>query len=193
MAIMTMQEVKVGTSFLMEGQAFIALKSEFVKSGRNAAVMKMKIKNLLTDQVSEYVYKAADKVEAIDLELKPMQFSYIDGDNYVFMDSETYDQVEVPKSELREAANYMVDAMEIELAFYDGKAVDVRIPINVDREIIDTEPGIKGDTSGRSLKRAKINNVEGGFEIMVPLFCELGTKIKVDTRTGEYVERVKGA
>jgi elongation factor P len=191
MAIIVMQEVRPGTSFLLDGQAYIALKSEFVKSGRNAAVMKLKIKNLLTDQLIESVYKAADKVETIDLELRPMQFSYIDGSNYVFMDQESFEQAEVPVEELREAANYIVDGMELEIAFYENKAVDVRIPINVEREIIETEPGVKGDTTGRTLKRAKVNNVGSGFEIMVPLFCDVGTKIKIDTRTGEYVERVK--
>lgn len=191
MAILTMQEIKVGTAFLLDGQAYTTLRTEFVKSGRNAAVMKMKIKNLLTGQALESVYKAADKVETIDLELRPMQFSYLDGKNYVFIDSETFEQFEVPKDELGDNANYIVDGMEIEIAFYENQAVDVRLPTNVDREVIETEPGIKGDTSGRSMKRAKVNNVEGGFEVMVPLFCEIGTKIKIDTRDGSYLERVK--
>lgn len=186
-----MQEVRAGTAFLLDGQAYITLKSEFTKSGRNAAVMKVKIKNLLSNQIIESVYKAADKVETIELELRPMQFSYLDGENFVFMDGESFEQIEVPQGDLGDNANYIVDGIEIEMAFYEGKAVDVRIPINVEREIIETEPGIKGDTSGRSLKRAKVNSVTGGFEIMVPLFCDMGTKIKIDTRSGEYVERVK--
>jgi elongation factor P len=187
MGIIVMQDIKVGTSFLLDGQPFICLKSEFSKSGRNAAVMKLKIKNLFNAQIIESVYKAADKVESIDLDLRPMQFSYIDGDNYVFMDNESYDQVEVPKNELGDAVNYLIDNMELEIAFYEGRAVDVRLPITVERIIKETEPGLKGDTSGRSMKRATI---ETGYEIMVPLFCEIGTRIKIDTRTGEYLERV---
>lgn len=188
MGIIVMQDIKPGVSFILDGQPFIALKSEFSKSGRNAAVMKLKIRNLFTGQIIESVYKAADKVEEIVLDLRPMQFSYIEGETYIFMDNETFDQVEVSKTDLGTSVNYIIDNMEMEIGFYEDRAVDVRIPITVERTIIETEPGLKGDTTGRSLKRAKI---ETGYELMVPLFCENGTKIKIDTRTGEYLERVK--
>ncbi len=188
MGIIVMQEIKPGVSFILDGQPFIALKSEFSKSGRNAAVMKLKIRNLFNGQIIESVYKAADKVEEIVLDLRPMQFSYQEGNNYIFMDNETFDQVEVSKEDLGTAVNYIVDNMEFEIGFYEGRAVDVRLPITVERVITETEPGLKGDTTGRTLKRAKI---ETGYELMVPLFCENGTKIKIDTRNGEYLERVK--
>lgn len=183
-----MQDVRVGTAFVMNEVGYVALKSEFSKSGRNVAVMKLKLKNLLTNQISEGVYKAADKVEEINLELKPMQYSYNDGSDYIFMDMESYDQVEIPSEQLGEAIYFLEDSMEIEIAFYQQRAVTVKLPINIIREITETEPGIKGDTTGKSLKRAKIAS---GYELMVPLFCEIGTKIKIDTRDGSYVERVK--
>ncbi|MGL4524140.1 MAG: elongation factor P [Spirochaetia bacterium] len=186
--MIVMQEIKPGVSFILDGQPFLTLKSEFSKSGRNAAVMKLKIRNLLNGQIIESVYKAADKVEEIVLDLRPMQFSYKEGNAYIFMDNETFDQVEVIESDLGDVVNYLVDNMEMEIGFYENRAVDVRIPMSVERTIIETEPGLKGDTSGRSLKRAKI---ETGYELMVPLFCEIGTKIKIDTRSGEYQERVK--
>ncbi|WDI36921.1 elongation factor P [Entomospira culicis] len=188
MGIIVMQEVRIGTAFTMDGNGYVTLKSEFSKSGRNAAVMKLKIRNLLTGQISEGVYKAADKVEEINLDLRPMQYSYNDGNDYVFMDMESYDQVEIPVEQLGDAVYFLEDNMEIEIAFYEGRAVTVKLPINIVREITETEPGIKGDTSGKSLKRAKIAS---GYELMVPLFCEIGTKIKIDTRDGSYVERVK--
>ncbi len=188
MGIIVMQDVKVGTAFVLDGQGYVTLRSEFSKSGRNSAVMKLKIRNLLTNQNTEGVYKAADKVEELDLEMRTMQFSYIDGDDYIFMDTESFEQVEVPKEQLGDAPFYLEDNMEIDIAFYQGQAVTVRLPINIVRFITETEPGLKGDTTGKSMKRAKIAS---GYEVMVPLFCEIGTKIKIDTRDGSYVERVK--
>jgi len=119
-----------------------------------------------------------------------MSLSYIDGDTYVFMDNETYEQVELPKDDLGDAPNYMTpeDQLQCEISFYEGRAVGVKLPIAVEREIKYCEPGVKGDTSGKSSKPATLDT---GYEIMVPIFCDIGTRIKVDTRDGSYMERVK--
>jgi elongation factor P len=148
----------------------------------------MKFKNLLTDSPSENIFKADDKFEIVTLERKEVTYSYFADPMYVFMDAE-YNQYEVEKESMGDAVNYIEDGMPCEVVFYNGKAISVEMPNSVVREVIYTEPAVRGDTSGKVLKPAKIST---GFELPVPLFCEIGDKIEIDTRTGEYRARVKG-
>ena len=149
--------------------------------------MKMKLKNLLTGGGAEVVYKADEKLENVILERKEATYSYFADPMYVFMDSE-YNQLEVEKDNMGEALNYLEDGLPCEIVFYDDKPISVTLPNSVVREIT-TEPAVRGDTSGKVLKPAKIGT---GFVVNVPLFCESGDKIEIDTRTGEYRNRVKG-
>ena len=165
----------------------VVQKAEYNKSGRNAAVVKLKFKNLLTASGSESVYKADEKFEVVVLEHKTCTYSYFADPMYVFMDSE-YNQYEVEAESMGDALNYLEEGMEVEVVFYDGRAISVELPNSVVREIIYTEPAVRGDTSGKVLKPARINSE---FEIAVPLFCEIGDKIEIDTRTNEYRNRVK--
>ena len=165
----------------------VILKAEYNKSGRNAAVVKMKMKNLLTDAPQESIYRADDKFETIVLERKEATYSYFADPMYVFMDAE-YNQFEVEKENLGDAVNYIEDNMPAEVVFYNGKAISVELPTTVVREVIYTEPAVKGDTSGKVLKPARIAT---GYEIQVPAFVGTGDKIEIDTRTGEYRSRVK--
>jgi len=151
-------------------------------------VVKMKFKNLLTDSPSENIFKADDKFEIVLLERKEVAYSYFADPMYVFMDAD-YNQYEVEKESMGDAVNYLEDGMPCEVVFYNGKAISVEMPNSVVREVIYTEPAVRGDTSGKVLKPAKIST---GFELPVPLFCEIGDKIEIDTRTGEYRARVKG-
>ena len=182
----TAQELRAGNVFMVGNDAMVVLKTEYSKSGRNASVVKMKMKNLLTGAPSETVYRADDKFDTVQLDRKEVTYSYFADPMYVFMDAE-YNQYEVEAENMGDALNYLEDGMTAEVVFYDGKAISVELPTIVVREVTWTEPAVKGDTSGKVLKPAKIAT---GFEVAIPLFVDQGDKIEVDTRTGEYRKRV---
>jgi elongation factor P len=184
----TAQEVRVGNVIMVGQDPLVVLKAEFNKSGRNASVVKMKLRNILSGSTSETVYRADEKFDMVQLERKEVTYSYYADPSYVFMDAE-FNQFEVDKENMGDALNYLEDGMEAEVVLYNGRAISVEIPQTVVREITYTEPAVKGDTSGKVLKSAKLNT---GFEVSVPLFCATGDKIEVDTRTGEYRSRTKG-
>lgn len=181
------QELRVGNVIMAGNAPLVVLKTEYNKSGRNAAVVKMKCKNLLTDAPSETVYRADDKFEVIILDRKEVTYSYFADPMYVFMDAD-YNQYEVEAENMGDALNYLEADMACEVVFYHNKAISVELPNSVVREITYTEPAVKGDTSGKVMKPARIAT---GFTLMVPLFCEIGDKIEIDTRTGEYKSRIK--
>ena len=182
----TAQEVRVGNVIMVAGTPLVVVKAEYNKSGRNTAVVKMKLKNLLTDAPSEAVYGAADKFELVVLEKKEVSYSYFANPTYVFMDAD-YNQYDVDAEYMVDVLPYLEDGMACDLRFYNEKAISVELPTTVVREIFYTEPAVKGDTSGKVMKPAKLAT---GFEVSVPLFCSTGDKIEVDTRNGEYRNRV---
>ncbi len=184
----TAQEVRVGNVIMVGQDPLVVLKAEFNKSGRNASVVKMKLRNIVSGSTSETVYRADEKFDMVTLERKDVTYSYYADPSYVFMDAE-FNQYEVDKENLGDALNYLEDGMQVETVIYDGKPISVEIPQTVVREIAYTEPAVRGDTSGKVLKPAKLHT---GFEVPVPLFCATGDKIEVDTRTGEYRSRTKG-
>ncbi|MDP3872363.1 MAG: elongation factor P [Pseudomonadota bacterium] len=183
----TAQELRAGNVVKIGNEAMVVLKADYNKSGRNSAVVKLKMKNLLTGSGQETVYKADDKFDVVILERREVTYSYFADPMYTFMDGD-YNQYEVDAENMGDALNYVEDGMACEVVFYEGRAISVELPNSVVREITYTEPGVKGDTSGKVLKPARINT---GFEVSVPLFCEIGDKIEIDTRTGEYKNRVK--
>ena len=183
----TAMELRVGNVIMIGNDPLVVQKTEYNKSGRNSAVVKMKFKNLLTEAPSETVYKADDKFEVVVLEKKDVTYSYFADPMYVFMDEE-YNQFEVEAENMTDALNFLEDGMQCEVVFYNGKAISVDLPNSVVREITYTEPAVKGDTSGKVMKPARIST---GFELPVPLFCATGDKIEIDTRTLEYKNRVK--
>ncbi len=182
----TAQELRVGNVIMVGNDPLVVQRAEFNKSGRNASVMKMKLKNLLTGSTTETVYRADEKFDVVVLERRDCTYSYFADPMYVFMDAE-YNQYEVEKDNMGDALNFLDDGLQCEVVFYQGKAISVEMPASVVREIIYTEPAVRGDTSGKVLKPAKINT---GYEVSVPLFCATGDKIEIDTRTGEYKRRV---
>jgi len=181
------QELRTGNVVMVGADPLVVQKAEYNKSGRNAAVVKFKFRNLLTGTNSEAVYKADDKFEQVLPERKECTYSYFADPMYVFMDAD-YNQYEVEAESMGDALNYIEDGMQMDVVFYEGKALSVEMPNSVVREVIYTEPAIKGDTSGKVLKPAKINT---GFIVPVPIFVATGDKIEIDTRTGEYKNRVK--
>ncbi len=183
----TAQEIRVGNVVMVAGEPMVVLKTEYTKSGRNASVCKMKMKNLLTEAGLESVYRSDDKFDVVTLDRKEATYSYFADPLYVFMDTD-YNQYEVEGENLGDAINYLEDGMACEIVFYNEKAISVDLPTTVVREVVYTEPAVKGDTSGKVLKPAKIAT---GFLISVPLFVAQGDKIEIDTRTGEYKSRTK--
>lgn len=181
------QELRAGQVIMVGTEAMVILKAEFNKSGRNSAVVKMKMKNLLNGQGMETVYRADDKFEQVLLETKEVTYSYFADPMYVFMDQE-YNQFEVEAENMTEALKYLVDGMECSVVFYNERPISVDLPTVVVRKVIYTEPAARGDTSGKVLKPAKI---ETGFELMVPAFVDEGDRIEIDTRTDEYRSRAK--
>lgn len=180
------QEIRAGNVIMLGKDPMVVQKAEFSKSGRNASVVKMKMRNLLTGSPSESVYRADEKFDVVNLERKDVTFSYFSDPLYVFMDEE-FNQHEVEKDNLGDALNYLEEGMPCEIVLYQERAISVEIPQSVERDIEYTEPAVRGDTSGKVLKPAKLKT---GFIVQVPLFCATGDKIEIDSRTGEYRRRV---
>ena len=183
----TAQELRAGNVFMVGSEPMVVQKSEYNKSGRNSAVVKMKLKSLLTGAATESVYKADEKFDVVVLDRKQCNYSYFADPMYVFMDQE-FEQYEIEAENMGDALNYIVDGMEdiCEVTFYNGKAISVEMPTMVVREVEYTEPAVKGDTSGKVMKPARL---VGGAEISVPAFVENGDKIEIDTRTNEFRKR----
>jgi elongation factor P len=181
----TAQELRAGNVVMVNDQPLVVQKAEYSRSGRSGSVVKMKFKNLLTEAPSEAVYKADDKFDNIVLDRKECSYSYYADPMYVFMD-EDFNQYEVEKDNLGDAINYIEDGMNCEVVFYNDKAISVELPNTVVREVIYTEPAVRGDTSGKVMKPAKINT---GYELPVAAFIEIGDKIEIDTRTNEFKKR----
>ncbi len=181
----TAQELRAGNVIMVSGEPMVILKAEYSRSGRNGSVVKMKMKNLLTESAKETVYAADDKFDQIILDRKDCTYSYFADPMYVFMDEE-YNQYEIEAESMGDSINYIEDSMPCEVVFYNEKAISVELPTTIVREITYTEPAARGDTSGKVMKPAKINT---GFEFQVPAFIEIGDKVEIDTRTNEFRKR----
>ena len=180
------QELRAGNVVMIGKDPMVVQKAEFSKSGRNSSVVKMKLKNLLNGSGTESVYRADDKFETVNLDRKECTYSYFADPLYVFMDSE-YNQYEIEADNLGDALNYLDDGMPLEVVFYEGKAISVEMPTTVVREVEYTEPAVRGDTSGKVMKPARIKPT--GFELPVAAFVDIGDMIEIDTRTNEFKRR----
>ena len=188
--MLSTNEIKVGTAFMFEGSPFIVQKMLGQKAGRQGITVKLRVKNIVTGGTQDLGLDAGEKFDDVDLVEKNVKLSYIDGDDFHFMDQETYEDVMLSKEDLGDNAGYISpdDDYDVTITYYEGKPVGVKLPINVVRVITYCEPGIKGDTSGKSLKPATLAT---GMEVRVPLFCNTDDKIIIDTRDGSFVERAK--
>ena len=182
------QELRAGNVIMVGKDPLVVLKTEYSKGGRNAAVVKMKMKNLLTGSGTESVFKADEKFDILMLDRKDVTYSYFADPLYVWMDAE-YNQFEIEGEMMGDAMNYLEEGMPANVVFYEGKAISVELPTMLVREIEYTEPAVKGDTSGKVMKPARLKPT--GYEIPVPAFVEIGDKVEIDTRTHEYRNRVK--
>lgn len=185
----TAQEFRTGQVLNLEGKAWVILRTEFNKSGRSSAVVKMKLKNLLTGASQEPVFKADDKIEPVILEKKDVTYSYYADPHYVFMDEE-YNPIEVEAENLGDMINYIVDGMTdvCNAVFYEGKPISIELPTTIVRTVVYTEPAARGDTSGKVMKLGRLEN---GYELQVAAFIDTGESIEIDSRTGEFKCRAK--
>ena len=187
MPAITTNDLKNGITLELDGVLFQVVEFQHVKPGKGGAFVRSKIRNLRNGAVIDRTFNAGVRVEQAILDRKDMQFLYRDGDEYVFMDLESYDQQNVSPVALGDAADYMVENSVAIIAFYNGEIVTVEIPASVELTIADTEPGIQGDRVSGARKPATL---ETGKVIQVPLFVNVGDKVKVDTRSGDYITRV---
>lgn len=180
-------EFRNGTTFEMDSQVFKIVEFQHVKPGKGAAFVRTKLKNVMTGAVLERTFNPTEKVQEAQIERKDMQYLYSDGEMYYFMDNETYEQLPLGKDDLGDTLNYLTDNMMVKVVSYKGKVFGVEPPIFVELEVTYTEPGFKGDTSTGATKPATLQT---GYVLNVPLFVNIGDKVRIDTRTGEYMERV---
>jgi elongation factor P len=179
-------DIKNGLKIELDGQPFEVLDFLHSKSGRGGAHIKTKLKNLINGAVLEHTFRSGEKIGKPDLEIKDMQFLYKDGEHYVFMDLNSYEQVNVEKDSLGNKGNFLTEGQEVKVVIYQGRMIDLNLAASVVMEVVDTEPGVKGDTVSGATKPAKL---ESGLSISVPLFIDIGDRIKVDTRTNVYLGR----
>ena len=181
-------DFKNGMTLELDGTLFQIIEFQHVKPGKGGAFVRSKLRNVKTGAVTEKTFNAGVKVGLAIVERKDMQYLYGDGTDYVFMDLDTYEQVRVPRELMGDAANYLTEGGEAQVSTHDGVPISVDLPASLVLTIVKTDPGVKGDTRTGSLKPATL---ETGVVVNVPLFVEEGEKVKVDTRTGAYIERVK--
>ena len=187
--LMTSQ-LKVGTAFMYEGNPLIVQKMLGQRSGRAGMVTNLRVQNLVTKSTMDLGIDAGEKFDEVDLESHVTKLSYIDGDTYVFMDQESYEQFELPKDNLGDYAGYITpeDELDVKLTFYEGKPVGIDMPVQVTRTITYTEPGVKRASHATPLKP---QTLDPGIEVRDPLFISDGERIVIDTRDGSFVERAK--
>ena len=183
-----MSDLRKNLKILIDGDPYVVVEANFVKPGKGTAFTKCKIKNLITGAVLDRTWRSGEKVDLADTSNRKMQFLYQDGDHYIFMDNETYEQVPIEKDILGDDVNYLVDNTIVDVLFFNEKPVGVELPNFVEIQITECEPGVRGDTAQGASKPATLST---GAVVQVPLFIEEGEWLKIDTRTGQYVERVK--
>lgn len=182
----TTQDFRNGLKIEYQGEPYNIVEFQHVKPGKGGAFVRTKIKNLLTGRVIDPTFKSGDRVGKPDMDEKQMQYLYMDGEHYAFMDNSSYEQVLVDREALGEAANWLKENVNCEILFWNGRAISVLPPNFVVLKIVECEPGVRGDTAQGATKPAKL---ETGASVNVPLFVNEGEEIKIDTRTGQYVER----
>ena len=179
-------DIKNGMTIILDGNLCQIMEFQHVKPGKGSAFVRMKTKNLRTGAVVENSYNTNIKIERAHIDRMPMQYLYANGDNFVFMNTETYDQVEVPGSKLEQEKKFLKEGLEIQLEYYEGELLGVNLPEKIEFEVVETEPAVKGNTATNATKDAKI---ETGYVVKVPLFINQGEKILVSTKDGKYASR----
>lgn len=184
----TCSDLKKGLKLLIDGEPHVIVQFEFTKPGKGQALYKCKLRNMLTGALFDRTYRSGETFEPANLEERDMQYLYQDETGYVFMDQRTYEQVTIPEDVLGDDRYFLVDNMEVKVLMFGDRGIGVTLPNFVNLRVTSAEPWVKGDTAAGNNKPA---TVETGYTLQVPSFIEEGTLIQIDTRTGEYVTRVK--
>ncbi len=180
-------DLRKGLKIELEGVPYDITEFQFVKPGKGQAMYKCRIRNLLTGGTQDRTFREVEKIGKPDLFDQELIFSYLHGDDFVFSDPETYEEVHIHKDVMGDRKWFIVEDMRVSILFHNGKAIDIQLPTFVEKKIVETEPGFRGDTATNVTKPAKLDN---GYEINVPLFINVGDVVRVDTRTGDYSDRV---
>lgn len=186
MSSVSTNEIRVGMKVEVDKEPYLIIGNEFVKPGKGQAFNRIKMKNMINGRVVERTYKSGEKIDLADIEEAKMRFLYKESDGSVFMDEKTFDQISITNELIGNNQQWLMEEVVYDVVFYKGAPIELVPPTFMEMVITDTSPGVRGDTSGRVLKPAV---TETGAKIQIPIFVEQGEKIKVDTRTGEYVSR----
>ena len=188
MAMLGVQDLRNGMTFLMDGALYMTLKYEHIKMGRGSATIKIKAKNMISGATTDKSFVNSAKVEEANTSRRPMQFLYKDGQNFVFMDPKSYDQVEISSQVVGSEGVYLQENILVNVLYWEDRPLWIELPPKMEFTVAETDPGIKGNSAANMYKSAKLDN---GMTVRVPLFINEGEKILVDTRDGSYAERVK--
>ena len=180
-------DIRKGLKITIDGQPYTVIDFQFVKPGKGTAFTRTRIKNMITGSVLDKTYKSGERLEPANIEAFEMQYLYQDGDHFVFMDTKTFDQVHLNSDQFGEARNYLLPNVNVTVLLYNEKPIGVDIPNFVELEVTQADPGVRGDTATGAQKEVTMST---GTKLKVPLFINIGDKLKIDTRTGDYVERV---
>lgn len=183
----TASDLRKGLKIEVEGVPYEVTEFQFVKPGKGQAMYKCRLRNLLAGNTMDRTFRAVDRIDKPDLEERDLAYSYPEGDHFVFMDHKTYEQITISGDAVGEQKHFLVEEIEVQVLFYNGKPILITLPPYVEKKIVHTEPGARGDTATNVTKPAKL---ESGYEIAVPLFINEGDVVRIDTRTGKYFDRV---
>lgn len=183
-------DLRKGLKIEIDGDPWVITEFDFCKPGKGTALYRCKMKNMIGGNTMDKTYRPTDKIDKPDLEDREMHYSYPEGDFFVFSDAETYEEMRISKEFLGDKVYFLIEDMMCKVLLFNGQAIEVELQNFIEKEIIETEPGARGDTATNVTKPAKLDN---GYEVQVPLFINTGDVIKIDTRTGDYVERVNKA
>ena len=184
----SMSDIRKGLKIEVDGEPYIIVDFQHVKPGKGLGFTRTKMKNLITGSVLEKTFKSGEKINKPDLEEREMQYLYNDGEAFHFMDNNTFEQIAMKPDEIGDNINYLKENINTQILFFRGRPVGIDVPTFVELEVVETDPGVKGDTATGGTKPAKL---ETGLVVQVPLFLNVGDIIKVDTRSSSYIERVK--
>src|SRR5690625_2604712 len=184
--VISVNDFKTGTTIEYDGSIWQVIEFQHVKPGKGAAFVRSKLRNLRNGNIQEKTFRAGEKVKRAHIEHKKMQYLYASGDTHAFMDTNTYDQIELPASQIENELDLMKESMSIDVIMFDGEVIGIDLPKNVELEVTETEPGLKGDTVSGGTKSATL---ETGLVVQVPLFINLGDKLIISTSDGKYVSR----
>ncbi len=184
--MISVNDFRTGTTIELEDHIWQVIEFQHVKPGKGAAFVRSKLRNLRNGNIQEKTFRAGEKVKRAHIEHKKMQYLYASGDTHAFMDTNTYDQIELPTSQIEYELDFMKESMSVDVIMFEGEVIGIDMPKNVELEVTETEPGLKGDTVSGGTKSATL---ETGLVVQVPLFINLGDKLVISTSDGKYVSR----